>query len=404
MKRIAIIGAGASGLIAACYAAMPGREVTVFEKQKKIGSKILVSGNGRCNISNRHVGSNHYHGGNKQFITSVLESFTLDDTLSFFSTIGLPIIEEKEGKLFPAPLQSSTVVRFFEHELYRRGVDLLLQRRIDKILPVREKFRLSTAGQDEYLFDAVILSCGSCAFPPAGASHCGYDLARSLGHRVKEPFPAIVPLNVPLKALHRLQGIKWQCAAMVRRGDCIIFKSSGELLFTAYGLSGPLALDISRTVNQWSSSELGTDIIIDFFPEYSATTLAQLLNSIMIDESRTIGFSLLGILKHNMPEVICLIAGIDSRKAVSECTPDNRLQLVSILKALVLQSGQPRGFQEAVVAAGGVDVEHIDPKTMASRLVRGLYITGELLDIDGVSGGFNLQFAWSTGAIAGKSQ
>jgi len=404
MKRVAVIGGGASGLMAACFAAGEGNSVVVFEKQKKIGRKVLVSGNGRCNITNRHISADHYHGRNPHFVNNVFARFGMDDTVDFFDSIGLPLVEEESGKLFPASLQSSSVVRVIEYELARKGVEVVTHRKIDSIEKTGSVFKLLTAGRENHVFDSVILSAGSCAFPPAGGSRDGYELAGTMNHTVVEPFPAILPITIPLKIAHRLQGVKWDCSVKAVCGKNILAASRGELLFTAYGISGPASLDISRAVNESVLQNVIPSIVIDLFPSHTEAELAGMLEELWADGLKTASFSLIGILRNPIPDVLLRSAGIDPSKPVKDMTNDERRTLARSLKGFTLEPGKPRGFNEAVVAAGGVDVDEIDPRTMESRLVRNFYMTGELLDIDGDSGGYNLQFAWSTGAIAGMAQ
>ena len=400
-KKIAIVGGGASGLIAA-YFASEKCDVTIFEKQKKIGRKILVTGNGRCNISNKNILSARYHGHNRDFVTGIFNRFGLAETEKFFSSIGIPFIEEDDGKLFPASLQASIIPKVFEYELVKAGVDIRTHRKIEQIKLEDGRFRLITAGREEEIFDAVILSCGSVAFPGAGASRSGYELAKAMGHNVYEPFPAILPINIPLKALHTLQGIKWDCSVSVIYEDKCTVSSNDELLFTSYGISGPAALKVSRDVNQHILSGRIPVISIDFFPGKDRAELGNLLENILADKKKKLSFALLGILKERMPEVILSIIGIDHEKRIGSLTDEEKELILNSLKDFRITPGKPRSFEEAVVAAGGVDVNEIDPHTMESKLIKNLFITGELLDIDGESGGFNLQFAWSTGAIAGQ--
>lgn len=403
MKRIAVIGGGASGLTAALFASQKGK-VVLFEKQKKIGRKILVTGNGRCNLANRHLDASRYHGHNPRFALNVFGRFGLDETVALFESMGVPLAEGKEGRLYPASLQASTVPRVMEYELLRRGVEIRLHRRIEKILPGPDGIRLVTAGNEEDVFDAVVLAAGSCAYPPAGASRIGYELASSLGHRIYEPFPAILPLAIPMKALHRLEGIKWDCRMYACARGKTISEAEGELLFTSYGISGPASLDVSRAVNETCLNGVPAEITVDFFPECSGEDLRGRLDSLWSDGEKNVSFSMIGILKERMPEVLLGIAGVDPNTRAGSLSGRDKDAIVKTLKGLRLRAGEPRGFSEAVVAAGGVDVDEIDPATMESRLVKNLFITGELLDIDGDSGGYNLQFAWSTGAAAGMSQ
>ena len=402
-KKTAVIGGGASGLIAA-YFASENCDVTLFEKQKKIGRKILVTGNGRCNITNRNINLSRYHGHNPEFTDRILSAFGLAETEKFFNSIGIPLIEEDDGKLFPASLQASIVPKVFEYELVKRGVDIRIHRKIDKIIPEKNKFRLITAGMEEEIFDSVILACGSSAFPAAGASNSGYELAKSLGHKVYEPFPVILPINIPLKALHTLQGIKWDCGVKVLYKEKCTAESCDELLFTAYGISGPASLKVSRSVNELVLTGKIPDVSIDFFPSMGLHELEQTLDILFTDKSKKLSFALLGILKERMPEVILSISGIDHEKRCGSLSISEIKKILSSLKDFRITPGKTRGFDEAVAAAGGVSVNEIDPSTMESKIVKNLFITGELLDVDGDSGGFNLQFAWSTGAVAGMAQ
>lgn len=402
LKRVAVIGAGASGLIASWFAA-DNCEVVLFEKEKKIGRKILVTGNGRCNISNVNADHTRYHGHNPDFVRNVLGGFSVDDTITFFESIGIPFIEEDEGKFFPASLQSSIVTKVFEYELARKKVDLRLHRRIDKIIPENRKFRLVTAGHDEELFDTVILSCGSCAYGATGASTIGYELAAGLKHKVFDPFPVILPLNITVKAIHRMQGVKWDSTLKVIHEGRVLAQSAGELLFTAYGISGPAALKISRCVNEQVLAGTLPEISIDFFPNREHSSLQALVESVTSDSAKKLSFAMMGILKEHMPEVILELSGIKPDMRCGSMTPDDKKKIAKILKDFRVRPGRPRGFNEAVAAAGGVDVSQISPSTMESKIVKNLYITGELLDIDGDSGGYNLQFAWSTGALAGRA-
>ena len=404
MRRVAIIGGGASGVMAACCAAGGGNTVVVFEKQKKLGRKILVSGNGRCNITNSAVSAEMYHGKNPRVVNNIFARFGFEETVEFFRSIGLPLVQEERGRMFPASLQSTAVVRLLEYELKHRGVEILLHRKIEKLERKHDGFRLVTAGREEHQFDSVILAAGSCACPPAGGSTDGYELARQMKHTVRDPFPAILPINLPLKIVHRLQGVKWDCLVRVLRDEKVIESSEGELLFTAYGISGPACLDVSRTVNELVTGNVTPVINIDLFPGYSEIELAALLEELWSDASKSVGFSLVGVLKTPMPDVLLQMAGIDPGRKAGDLSREERRTIVGFLKAVRLEPGKPRGFNEAVVAAGGVDVDEIDCTTMESRLVKNLYLTGELLDIDGDSGGYNLQFAWSTGAIAGMAQ
>ncbi len=404
MKKIAVIGAGASGMLAAIFAARQGCKVTIFEKQKKIGRKLGITGNGRCNITNKNMDPKYYHGHNPKFVYNVLARFGLEDTVNFFKELGLPFVEGDAGKLFPYSLQAASVVDFLGYELSREKIDLCLHRRIDKIIPHQNLFKLVTAGNEEFNFDAVVLAAGGAAYGQLGGSRYGYQLAASLGHHIFEPFPVILPINIPLKKLHRLEGIKWDLAVNVKIKNKIISAAQGELLFTKYGISGPAALQVSCFVNEAVLQNKDVKICLDFFPQLSETNLKYFLDACFKSSNKKTSFALEGILKKRMPQVLLEIAGLDPEKKCLALSEKEKSALAAILKNLELDPGKERDFSEAVTTAGGVDVNEIDPATMESKKVPRLYITGELLDIDGASGGYNLQFAWSTGAIAGMAQ
>lgn len=404
MKRIAVIGGGASGLIAAWHCAQKKNRVTLFEKQKTLGRKLLATGNGRCNVSNRHIDVARYHGGNPRFVQNIFPRFGLQETREFFLSIGIPFVELEKGRLYPASLQAVSIQRAFEYELARKGVDVRLHRKIESIEPGEGGIKVVTGGREETVFDSVIIAAGSCAWPPLGGSRAGYELAGSLGHTVREPFPAIVPLNIPLKALHRLEGVKWDCEVTVGVNGKARASAREELLFTSYGISGPAALEVSRAVNGALRSGSAPEIRVDLFPHLGPDELDSMLRDIWQDGEKGVAFSMSGIIKDRIPRVLLPLAGIDPETPVKLLGADRRRAVISLLKSLSIQPGDPRSFSEAVVAAGGVNVDEVNPATMESRKVRNIHITGELLDIDGDSGGYNLQFAWSTGAIAGMAQ
>lgn len=402
-KSVAVIGAGASGLMASWHAANTGARVVLFEKQKMIGRKIRATGNGRCNITNRNIDVSFYHGRNPQFVRNVFGRFGLEETVAFFRDAGIPFVELESGRLYPASLQATSVTRIFEYELERLGVEVRLHRKIERIDPLDGTHRLTTAGQEREDFDAVILAAGGCAYPQLGASRSGYELASMLGHTVHDPFPSILPVTITLKALHRLEGIKRDCSVSVLRSGRLVDRSTGELLFTKYGISGPAALEVSRSINESLESGEVPDIVIDFFPDTGAPEIDSLLSELWSDAERPVSLSLRGVLRDRLCETLIRICGIDPAVPVKSLSARQKAEIAGVLKGLRLRPGAPRPFGEAVVAAGGVDVGEVNPVSLESKLVRGLHITGELLDIDGDSGGYNLQFAWSTGALAGAA-
>jgi len=219
-----------------------------------------------------------------------------------------------------------------------------------------------------------------------------------------KPFPSILPINIPLKILHRLEGIKWDCAVSARSNKKILGSSTGEVLFTRYGLSGPATLEISRHVNERILRHEKVEVLLDLFPEKIEEELFEFFRPLFCDSEKTVSFALSGILKKRMPDIFLSIAGVNPDLLCGSLDEKRIRSLASFFKEVILQTGEVRPFSEAVVAAGGIDTDEVNPATLESKRVKSLYLCGELLDIDGDSGGFNLQFAWSTGAVAGMSQ
>lgn len=403
MKKVAIIGGGASGILAGIYAAENDCKVTIYEKLNKLGKKILISGNGRCNISNSNISSKNYNGHNPKIVNNIFSKFSPENTRNFFLSIGIPFKEEKNGKLFPSSLQSSTITRILQYKLEQNNVQIRLEVDVKKIYKNENKFIIKT-DKDEKKFDSVIIATGGRSFPKLGGNKTGYEIAKSFNHKVYHQFPAILPISIPMKSLHKLQGIKWDCKLFILHKNKIIDSSNGELLFTAYGISGPATLDISRTVNQHIIENKEVEIVIDFFPNLDESQLKNILENLWIDKNKKIEFSLIGILKDKIPNFLLKSINIDPNSTVASLNSKQKKDILYILKNLSLKNPQIRDINDAVVTSGGIDVNEINPKTMESKLVKDLYFTGEILDIDGISGGYNLQFAWSCGAIAGMAQ
>ena len=404
MKRIAIIGGGASGLMAACLAKREDNEVVIFEKEKIIGRKILATGNGRCNISNKKISLKNYNLPDENFLKIIFNQFNLDKTIGFFKDLGILFSEGKEGKLYPSSWQAETIPKLFTYRLKRKKIKVKLETSIEKVELINKKFKLKAKNFKEDFFDSLILSTGSLAHPQLGGSNGGYSLASSLGHRITDLRPALLPINIPLKVIHRLQGLRWSCSLKVKVNKNVVERKEGELLFTAYGLSGPVTLDISRAVNQLLAEKKSPEIIVDFFPQESEEDLLKKFSVLWKDKEKKVSFSLFGILPERIVQVLFFMLGIDLNLKIKDLSSEGKYRIVKIFKNLSLKPGKERGFREAVVVAGGVDLKEVNPYRMESKKNPNLHFTGEILDVDGQSGGYNLQFAWSTGAIAGLAQ
>ncbi|MBP8083816.1 MAG: aminoacetone oxidase family FAD-binding enzyme [Spirochaetes bacterium] len=398
MIKVGVIGAGASGMLSAVFAAEECL-VTVFEKNDRPLKKVTASGNGQCNISNQKIETLNYHG-DSDFAMKVISHFGINSVRDYFDDLGIPFAEGKNGKLFPFSFQSSSVVEALLFDAQRKNVCIKTHSRISRIKKIKDKFELMLDNKEVHDFDKIIIASGGCSYPSLGGTSDGYELCSSIGHNVINPFPAVVPVNIPLKKIHRLEGIKWNCALKVISCGKELKRAEGEILFTKYGFSGPVTLDVSRHVNDPDIKN--TEIEVDLFPSVHKKELVGMLQKIFSIRGRSVSAALDGILKKRMGQVFLELGSFDSaREAFSylgRCS-----EICSLLKASRFTAGEPRGFADSVVAAGGVDCSSVNPFTMESKKTRGVHITGELLNVDGDTGGFNLHFAWASGALAGKA-
>jgi predicted Rossmann fold flavoprotein len=385
-KRVAVIGSGASGMVASIVCAQNGMSVEMFEKNSKVGRKILATGNGRCNISNQNITVKNYHGKHPSFVKYALNQFELN---SFFSKLGLEIVEGSKGKLFPMSLQASSVVDILSFELKKLGVKVHLDCEIEDIKKVADKFIVE--GKE---FDAIVIATGSLAMPKLGSSESGYKFARSFSHNIEKPFASLVQLICDNPLITQASGVKIDA-------DLEIFVDSepkmsvrGDLLFTNYGLSGSAILDISRVASFALGRKKDVEIKIDLMPSFSHEGL----KSLLLKRSKLnlpIELWLNGIVHKKLINLLDIKGKEINRKTIHKLSYD--------IKNLIVKINSTKGTKSCEVMAGGVSTENLNPKTMESKLVKNLYFCGEVLDIDGDCGGFNLHFAFSSGYLAGKS-
>ncbi len=396
-----VIGAGAAGLAAAVTAARNGGSVTLLEANEKPGKKILVSGNGRCNIGNRQIDPRRYHSGDPLFVSRVLRGYDHTVIETFLRSVGLELEEEEEGKLFPLGRKASSVVALLTRECQRLGVKLVTECQVTDIQKMQEGFLIKSS-QGVYRSTRLLLAAGSPAAPQLGGSNAVMLLAQKLGHRLIPPRPALVALTSDEPWPHRAAGVKLPAHLTLTAGGEKIRETRGDLLFTDYGVSGLAVLDLSREaslrLHEWEYCELR----IDLLPRYSRERLENLLLA-RIDPRRNLPLSLWleGILH---PKLVSVILEETKLTLQSEALLHRKAikKLVYTLKNLRLPLSGARDFRYAEVATGGIDVSEVDPETMESKLIPGLYFAGEILDVDGDRGGFNFHWAWTTGIRAGK--
>ncbi|MGD9569607.1 MAG: NAD(P)/FAD-dependent oxidoreductase [Sedimentibacter sp.] len=400
--KIAVIGGGASGLMAAIAAARKGAEVTIYEKLNKVGKKILATGNGRCNYTNMNMSIDRYHGKNIKTAENILNFFDLNKTLNFFEDLGITPLVGELGKVYPNSLQASSVLDVLRYEVERLKVQEITDFEVVELRKNKDKF--SIIGNDTvYYADRVILSTGGKASPQLGTDGKGYELAKSFGHKIIEPFPALVQLKLNGKYFKRITGIRFDGVVKGFTDKKLIREDEGEILFTDYGISGPPILQISRKVIEELNKGLKVYVSVDMFPNSSKADLYDLLNA----RFNKIGYksiedALIGFINKKLILVILMEAGLEDLNI--SCGKLNKKQIykiIDILKEWKFEVTGHNTWQQAQSTAGGVDMSEVNPKTLESTKVKGLYLSGEILDVDGDCGGFNLQWAWSSGYTAG---
>lgn len=396
---IGIIGAGASGMAAALSAAAcADTQVLLFERQARVGRKLQATGNGRCNLTNLRADITGYHGDTPEFAKNVLERFGVQETLRWFGEMGLYTVTEDSGRVYPYSDQANSVVDVLRFALEKENISLVTGFEVTKVRKKDGGFTVEGNGEN-YVCDKLIVACGGLAGTKLGGSMSGYQLLRSFGHRVTKLRPALVQLKSSWSGCNALKGVRANCHAAIYHNGTLWSESTGELQFTEYGLSGPVIFEISRDVCQargdWSC-------VLDLLPELSGDSLLSLLKhrrfmNLPTDELFT------GILHNRLGRIVTQNAGIRNGIQITDLRDDELERAVATAKALKISLTEPLGMEHAQVTAGGVFTDEFESFTMESRLVPGLYACGEVLDIDGDCGGYNLQWAWSSGRLAGIS-
>ena len=400
-ETMIIIGAGAAGLCAAITSARTGQKVLLLEQNSKIGKKILVSGNGKCNIDNKYINTNRFHSQNPSFIEKVLEGYDFHVVEKFFTSIGLELIEGKEGKMFPMSLQASSVVELLEYEAKRAGVQIICDCAVTSITKETVTFTVETT-QGTKTCKKLLLASGSPAAPQLGGSNSGYAFAAKAGHSLIPRHPSLVQLCSEESWVKSCAGVKVAGLAQLYANSEYIAEKKGDLLFTNYGISGLAILDLSREVSIRLANFDYCELNLDLMPELSKEKLTNLLLSRVQNESeKPINLWLQGIINKKLIAIIVE----QSKCRANEEGELNRKEinkLIHSIKNLKLSINDTKGFKGAEVATGGIDTREINPQTMESKIVPNLFFAGEILDVDGDRGGFNFHFAWVTGMRVNK--
>ncbi len=405
MGNVLVIGGGASGMVAAIAAARRGARVRIVERMRRVGKKLLATGNGRCNLTNLNAAPSHYHGQDTAFVEPVLQAFGVKTTLAFFEELGIEAAIETDGNVYPASYQASSVLDLLRYELERLGVETLCDRRVQRLLPTGNAFRVTCTDADTLHAERVILAAGGQSAPNLGSNGSGFKIAAALGHTLVHPFPALVQLRVDAPFLKRLDGLKVNARVSACIGGVPQRTEDGEILFASYGLSGPPIFQISRIASQGSLEETPVALTLDLFPQRPVEDLGALIaKRVETAPHKPVSMSFVGLLHKRLIPVLLEEAGIQDHNAPSaSLSPAAIAHLAETMKAWTMPCTGPRSWMYSQVTAGGVATSEVNPATMESRLTPGLHLCGEVLDIDGDCGGFNLQWAWSTGHLAGQA-
>lgn len=407
MKQIIVIGGGAAGMMAAIAAAGAGASVTLLEQNEKTGKKIFITGKGRCNLTNACDQEDFFDNviSNGKFLYSAFYQMDNYSVMKFFEDAGCPLKKERGERVFPVSDHSSDVIAALNRQMAEKSVKVRLHTRVKEILKTESDITGVRLADGKVLkADAVIIATGGRSYESTGALGDGYGFAREAGHVVKEIKPALVPFAVKESWCMELQGLSLKNVAVTLKNEKKkIYEGFGEMLFTHFGVSGPLILSAS---SHYAKKLYGMPalLIIDLKPALTKEQLdKRLLKDFEENKNRQFKNSLDGLFPSKLIPVMVKLSGIVPEKKVNEITKEERVGLVECIKNFTLTVTGTRGFQEAIITQGGVHVKEINPSTMESKLVKGLYFAGEVLDLDAVTGGFNLQIAWSTGYLAGIS-
>ena len=409
MGKILIVGAGPAGMMAAVKAAENGADVILLEKMERVGKKMMITGKGRCNMTNAAPIPDIIKNipGNGVFLNSAIRFFDNGDVIEFFENAGVPTVTERGGRVFPASSRASDAVDAMLHQLHELGVDVRLRAEVRDLLEKDGQIsgvRLSSG--EELVGNAVIVATGGASYPRTGSTGDGFRMAAAVGHTVESPTPALVPLETEEEWPKELTGLSLKNVRVRLFSEDEprekLGEAFGEMMFTHFGVTGPIVLTLSRTAAMYLQEHETLDMEIDMKPALDEATLEKRVQRDFEQyKNKHVKNAMTDLLPARMISPVLDLAYIDEEKPVHQIERAERLRIVETLKRLPLTISRTRPIDEAIVTAGGVSVKELNPKTMESKLVKGLYFVGEVADVDGFTGGYNLQAAFSMGAAAG---
>ena len=397
--KILIIGGGASGMMAALTAAeQPGNAVTLLERQSRVGRKLLATGNGRCNLTNLDLAATHYHGARPDFAVPALSRFGLDDTLRFFRSLGLLTVADDTGRVYPLSDQANSVLDVLRFALETRGVSVVCSCDVIEVKKKARGYEAISATGERYFGDRLIVAAGGCAGKKLGGTKSGYRLLGMLGHSCTPLSPSLTQIKTDQTHVRALKGVRADALVQLRQNGRRIAHEAGEVQFTDFGLSGPVAFSLSREAGLLDSAEL----TLDFLRAYGCADVDALLQNKRAAMGTLPAAELLsGMLHARLGGVIMRRALGSLQRPAGALTDAELTQVRQQLRCFTLPVTGVMGMENAQVTAGGIVTDEFDPQTLESRLAPGVFATGEVLDIDGDCGGYNLQWAWSSGRLAG---
>lgn len=414
MKNIIVIGGGAAGMISAIIASEKGAKVNLFEKNDKLGKKIYITGKGRCNLTNAGDMDDLFNNvmSNPNFLYSAFYGFSNEDTIAFFNKIGLKTKIERGNRVFPLSDHSSDVIKVLSDKLKFNNVKINLSSEVTKVIYENNTFKgIELSNGKRISGDSCIIATGGLSYPSTGSTGDGYKFARDAGHSITELSPSLTGIHVNELYISELEGLSLKNIKLTVLIDNnkdkfhpkVIFNDFGEMVFTHSGVSGPLILSASRYIIPYVN-KYNVKLCLDLKPALSEEVLnSRILRDFDAIKNKQFKNSLNQLLPDKIIHVIIERCGIDSEKQVNSVTKEERLKLAKLLKNFTLEVKSLGGYNEAVITKGGVNVKEINPSTMESKLIKNLYFAGEVIDLDALTGGYNLQIAWSTGYMAGNS-
>ncbi len=407
MSKVIIIGGGPAGMLAGVYAAQKGNEVHLFEKNEKLGKKLYITGKGRCNVTNSCDTEELFPAvmSNGKFLYSAFYTYNNHDVMEFFEKAGVPLKIERGNRVFPVSDHSSDIIRALERELKQAGAAIHLHREVKRVLSQGEHaVGIELSDGKKVMADDVIIATGGLSYPSTGSTGDGYRFAREAGHRVTDLKPSLVPLKTKEAYIPKLQGLSLRNTELtIKNGKKVLYRDFGEMMFTHFGVTGPMILSASARIGKaLEKNELSA--WLDLKPALTADQLdARILREFEAAPNKQFK-NVIGVLfPSSLTPVMLELGKISPEKAVHEITREERMRFGALIKAFPFTIVGMGEFKEAIITRGGVSVKEINPGTMESRIMKHLYFIGEVLDLDAVTGGYNLQIAWSTAYLAASA-